>query len=219
MWLFTCSNSCKHLCFLVFVAFPLNPTTNPDAESGYGVGHIDLVKAVDSTNNLPLECVIRRVFEVLKGMINSVTQQGEGSAIQKRMFSNLAQMRATHLWCLEVLVEILTEHYGVPVDKIDIITASMGYALATDGGFCTGSVRVVDHQRLSSSGYVFSASLPPYLASAAISAIDILEENHQLLGKLRGKCCSFVERILLRAEVKLVETFWPFERIIGSLGN
>ncbi|KAF9606623.1 hypothetical protein IFM89_027146 [Coptis chinensis] len=25
--------------------------------------------------------------------------------------------------------------------------------------------------------------------------------------------------ILLRAEVKLVETFWPFERIIGSLGN
>ncbi|KAF9591000.1 hypothetical protein IFM89_000545 [Coptis chinensis] len=102
-------------------------------------------------------------------------------------------MRATHLGCLEVLVEILTEHYGVPVDKIDIITASMGYALATDGGFCTGSVRVVDHQRLSSSGYVFSASLPPYLASAAISAIDILEENHQLLGKLRGKCCSFVE--------------------------
>ncbi|CAD6204308.1 unnamed protein product [Miscanthus lutarioriparius] len=30
--------------------------------------------------------------------------------------------------------------------KIDIITAGMGNALATDGGFCTGSVRVVDHQ-------------------------------------------------------------------------
>jgi len=28
----------------------------------------------------------------------------------------------------------------------DIITAGMGNALATDGGFCTGSVRVVDHQ-------------------------------------------------------------------------
>lgn len=32
------------------------------------------------------------------------------------------------------------------IDKIDIITAGMGNALATDGGFCTGSVRVVDHQ-------------------------------------------------------------------------
>jgi 7-keto-8-aminopelargonate synthetase-like enzyme len=32
------------------------------------------------------------------------------------------------------------------VEKIDIITAGMGNALATDGGFCTESVRVVDHQ-------------------------------------------------------------------------
>ncbi|CAM9003210.1 unnamed protein product [Rhodiola kirilowii] len=35
----------------------------------------------------------------------------------------------------------------------------MGHALATEGGFCTGSTRVIDHQRLSSAGYVFSASL------------------------------------------------------------
>ncbi|KAM0945554.1 putative serine C-palmitoyltransferase [Dioscorea sansibarensis] len=77
----------------------------------------------------------------------------------------------------------LAEHYGC---SIDIITAGMGNALATDGGFCTGSVRVVDHQRLSSSGYVFSASLPPYLASAAISAVNHLEENPAILASLRN---------------------------------
>ncbi|KAJ4976377.1 hypothetical protein NE237_001483 [Protea cynaroides] len=87
----------------------------------------------------------------------------------------------------------LSEHYGVPVEKIDIITAAMGYALATDGGFCTGSVRVVDHQRLSSSGYVFSASLPPYLASAAITAIDVLEENPHLVTKLKQNIALLVE--------------------------
>ncbi|OWM69436.1 hypothetical protein CDL15_Pgr013897 [Punica granatum] len=80
----------------------------------------------------------------------------------------------------------LTEHFGVPVERIDIITAAMGHALATEGGFCTGSSRVIDHQRLSSSGYVFSASLPPYLASTAIAAIDVLEENPQLLTKLKS---------------------------------
>ncbi|KVI11651.1 Aminotransferase, class I/classII [Cynara cardunculus var. scolymus] len=79
----------------------------------------------------------------------------------------------------------LTEHYHVPIDKIDIITAAMGHALASEGGFCTGSHRVIDHQRLSSSGYVFSASLPPYLASAAIAAIDVIQENPQLITKLR----------------------------------
>ncbi|KAF7817478.1 long chain base biosynthesis protein 1 [Senna tora] len=80
----------------------------------------------------------------------------------------------------------LTEFCGVQVDKLDIITAAMGHALAAEGGFCTGSARVIDHQRLSSSGYVFSASLPPYLASAAITAIDILEENPNLITKLNN---------------------------------
>lgn len=80
----------------------------------------------------------------------------------------------------------LAEYYGVPIEKIDIITAGMGNALATDGGFCTGSVRVVDHQRLSSSGYVFSASLPPYLATAAISAVDYLKENPSVLAALKN---------------------------------
>lgn len=79
----------------------------------------------------------------------------------------------------------LTEYCGVPIEKIDIVTAAMGHALATEGGFCTGSARVIDHQRLSSSGYVFSASLPPYLASAAITAIDVLEQNPGLTSKLK----------------------------------
>ncbi|KAG9156625.1 hypothetical protein Leryth_006611 [Lithospermum erythrorhizon] len=79
----------------------------------------------------------------------------------------------------------LTEFYKVPVEKIDIITADMGRALATEGGFCTGSNRVIEHQRLSSSGYVFSASLPPYLASAAITAFVVLEENPELISKLK----------------------------------
>ncbi|XP_019436935.1 PREDICTED: long chain base biosynthesis protein 1-like isoform X2 [Lupinus angustifolius] len=84
----------------------------------------------------------------------------------------------------------LTEHYGIPAEKLDIITAAMGHALASEGGFCTGSARVIDHQRLSSSGYVFSASLPPYLASAAITAIDILEENPYLITKLKNNIAA-----------------------------
>ncbi|CAK7344153.1 unnamed protein product [Dovyalis caffra] len=40
----------------------------------------------------------------------------------------------------------LTEYHAVPIEKIDIVTADMGHVLATEGGFCTGSARVVDHQ-------------------------------------------------------------------------
>ncbi|KAM1114227.1 hypothetical protein TB1_046146 [Malus domestica] len=40
----------------------------------------------------------------------------------------------------------LTEYCGIPVEKIDVITAAMGHALATEGGFCTGSARVTYRQ-------------------------------------------------------------------------
>ncbi|RID77296.1 hypothetical protein BRARA_A00221 [Brassica rapa] len=79
----------------------------------------------------------------------------------------------------------LAEHHGVPIEKIDVVTAAMGHALATEGGFCTGNARIIDYQRLSSSGYVFSASLPPYLASAAITAIDVIDQNPELLVKMK----------------------------------
>lgn len=85
----------------------------------------------------------------------------------------------------------ITEHFTVPVDKVDILTAAMGHSLASVGGFCTGSNKVVDHQRLSGSGYVFSASLPPYLASGALTAIKIIEENPDLLVNLRRNVIEF----------------------------
>jgi len=79
-------------------------------------------------------------------------------------------MRATHLVCLAGLGEVLLNTMGcryvlkihffivtgsnsliygcvvLQIEKIDIVTADMGHALATEGGFCTGSSRVVDHQ-------------------------------------------------------------------------
>lgn len=50
-----------------------------------------------------------------------------------------------------------------------------GNALSSVGGFCCGNHEMVDHQRLSGLGYCFSASLPPYLATASIGALDVLE--------------------------------------------
>jgi 7-keto-8-aminopelargonate synthetase-like enzyme len=47
-------------------------------------------------------------------------------------------------------------------------------------------------QRLSSSGYVFSASLPPYLASAAIAAVDYLEANSSVLSYLRANIATLL---------------------------
>ncbi|BDA47055.1 Serine palmitoyltransferase 1 [Coccomyxa sp. Obi] len=69
------------------------------------------------------------------------------------------------------------EHWGLRPGDAEIVSASIGNALGSVGGFCAGDREIVDHQRLSGLGYCFSASLPPFLATAAIGALDVLESD------------------------------------------
>uniref|UniRef100_A0A3P9LQ38 Serine palmitoyltransferase 1 n=1 Tax=Oryzias latipes TaxID=8090 RepID=A0A3P9LQ38_ORYLA len=82
----------------------------------------------------------------------------------------------------------VTEHFGVNIDDIDLISANMENAVASIGGFCCGRSFVIDHQRLSGQGYCFSASLPPMLAAAAIEALSIMEEDPEIFRVLRRRC-------------------------------
>ena len=84
---------------------------------------------------------------------------------------------STFPWVLEAFIvdsEKLTR--CLQTDNIDVIAASMANSLGAGGGFCVGSKEVVDHQRLSSAAYVFSASLPSILAVAAMTSLSLLDE-------------------------------------------
>ena len=79
----------------------------------------------------------------------------------------------------------LTEHFGLPATKIDCIAASLEGAGASVGGFAAGATGVVGYQRLMGAGYVFSAALPPYLATASSMALSVLEQEPERLQRLR----------------------------------
>lgn len=81
----------------------------------------------------------------------------------------------------------VTEYFDVPITEVDLIVGSMEHALAAVGGFCVGSSFIVEHQRLSGLGYCFSASQPPLLASAAIAALETIEQNPDLVKQLRDR--------------------------------
>ncbi|KAI5700599.1 serine palmitoyltransferase 1 [Diaphorina citri] len=82
----------------------------------------------------------------------------------------------------------VTEYFGVSTEEVDMIIGSLEHALGSVGGFCVGSSYIIEHHRLSGSGYCFSASLPPFLAVAANKALHLLKANPSLLTKLREKC-------------------------------
>ncbi|SPP73408.1 serine palmitoyltransferase 1 [Drosophila guanche] len=79
----------------------------------------------------------------------------------------------------------VTEHFNIDRNEIDLISAGMEGSMATIGGFCVGSHFIAEHQRLSGLGYIFSASLPPMLTQAAISALDRFEREPQIFKQLQ----------------------------------
>ncbi|PVD22741.1 hypothetical protein C0Q70_15997 [Pomacea canaliculata] len=82
----------------------------------------------------------------------------------------------------------VTEHFEIPIDNIELIAASLENSMASIGGFCCGKKFIIDHQRLSGSGYCFSASQPPMVAVAATTALKLMEKNPHLLLTLRENC-------------------------------
>lgn len=82
----------------------------------------------------------------------------------------------------------LTEFLGIDITEVDLISASLEASIESVGGFCVGSHFIVEHQRLSGLGYCFSASQPPLLTQAAISALDIFEQEHEIFEKLNNVC-------------------------------
>ncbi|XP_063727642.1 serine palmitoyltransferase 1-like [Symsagittifera roscoffensis] len=79
----------------------------------------------------------------------------------------------------------VTEHFNCDVTDVDWICGSLENSVGSGGGFCCGSSYVIDHQRLSGSGYCFSASAPPLLSVAAIEALNIIKEEPDRLQKLQ----------------------------------
>ncbi|MEP7153288.1 MAG: aminotransferase class I/II-fold pyridoxal phosphate-dependent enzyme, partial [Nitrospira sp.] len=72
------------------------------------------------------------------------------------------------------------DHFGV-ADRIDLITSTLGKALGgATGGFTTGRKELIELLRQRSRPYLFSNSLPPVIAAAALKALTLVEQGDRL---------------------------------------
>lgn len=79
----------------------------------------------------------------------------------------------------------ITEAQNVDPQAVDMIIGSLSGALCAGGGFCAGPKDVVEHQRITSSSYTFSAALPAMLAVTASEALNLLQSNPDILTQCR----------------------------------
>lgn len=79
----------------------------------------------------------------------------------------------------------LTEAQNVDPQQIDMIVGCLSGPLCAGGGFCAGAKDVVEHQRITSSAYTFSAALPAMLAMTASETVHLLQTNPDILMQCR----------------------------------
>lgn len=86
----------------------------------------------------------------------------------------------------------LPEVTDVSRDEIDITLGSLAFIFGSAGGFCAGVKHMVEHQRITSLAYTFSATMPSYLAHSTSVVLQIFKEPSFLEGpwtqfKAKGK--------------------------------
>ncbi|PTT04135.1 glycine C-acetyltransferase [Pedobacter sp. HMWF019] len=87
------------------------------------------------------------------------------------------------------------EHFNV-IDRVDIITGTLGKALGgASGGFTSGKKEIIEMLRQRSRPYLFSNTLAPAIAGASVAVLDMLSETTELRDKLEGNTQYFRQKM------------------------
>lgn len=92
-----------------------------------------------------------------------------------------------------------THEYRNCMDRVDIITGTLGKALGgASGGYTSGRKEIIDLLRQRSRPYLFSNTLAPAIAGATIKVLDMLMSSTELRDKVEANTKYF------RAEIKKI---------------
>ena len=87
------------------------------------------------------------------------------------------------------------EYEGV-MGRVDIITSTLGKALGgAAGGFTSGRQEIIDMLRQRSRPYLFSNTLPPPIAGAALAVLRMLDTTTELRDTLEANTTYFRDRM------------------------
>jgi glycine C-acetyltransferase len=78
----------------------------------------------------------------------------------------------------------IQEHFGLDSHDIDVKMGTLSKTLAGCGGFIAGREEIITFLRHHARGYIFSGALPAGQASVAIAALEVLEQEAELVGRL-----------------------------------
>ncbi|MCH1925892.1 glycine C-acetyltransferase [Shewanella sp. C32] len=119
-----------------------------------------------------------------------------------------------------------THEYCDVMDRVDIITGTLGKALGgASGGYTAGKKEVIDWLRQRSRPYLFSNSLAPAIVSASIKVLELLEDGDALRNQLHENAKYFREQMsaagfnLAGADHAIVPVMIGDAKLAGDFAN
>ncbi|KAL2735191.1 hypothetical protein V1478_002831 [Vespula squamosa] len=90
------------------------------------------------------------------------------------------------------------------LDKMDIISGTLGKAFGNVGGYIVGSSKLIDMIRSYAAGFIFTTSLPPTVLYGALTSVDILASDEgRSLRASHQRNVAYMKSILTAAGLPL----------------
>lgn len=99
------------------------------------------------------------------------------------------------------------EHFNLE-DQVDIIMGTFSKSLASLGGYMAASEDVITYVKHTSRPFIFSASIPPSNAAAALCALNILKDEPERVTNL-NEIADYMRKLLRERKIPLNETTTP----------
>jgi len=86
----------------------------------------------------------------------------------------------------------IMEYFNMDPHDVDMLSGALSKTLPAAGGFVAGKHDLIEFLRHSARGFVFSAAIPPASAAAITAALEVIEEEPELISAVRRNIKRFV---------------------------
>lgn len=145
--------------------------------------HSDMEELERQLQRVPSECGILIVTDGVFSMKGDIAKLPEIVELAKKYGARVMVDDAHSLGVIGKGGRGTASYFGLE-DEVDVYMGTFSKSLASLGGYMAASKAAVDYVKHTSRPFIFSASLPPSNAAAALAALRHLESHPELVKRL-----------------------------------